>query len=287
MPAIFPLILSSGSPMIPKYSDPSFWRYLPQLLLGFFFVSAAYFKLRYSFFGIADVPLDQVFHFWMNEGFPLSVYGSFMTFMLPYSRLVAALVIALQATVGVLLVCNYRVRLAGALLLFLQVNIFLGTFHSRAFNGFVGISLWLAVYFVFHSRWKHPRAWFMMTLLFVAIDWFHLYVRYLSDDPWLQAYAWQRVHFAQNVMSVSPYLKQWVLFATGGALGPWLWASMWWLHLGLSIGMLTRYRLHFAAALMVLLFSRTVIWTNTIGSEGVLWLLILFLWMTQEEGIRA
>ncbi len=270
--------------MIPKYSDSAFWRYLPQCLLGLFFVSAATFKLKYSFFGIADVPLSDVFRYWISEGFPLSAYQSFMEHAMPYSKLLAALVIALQGMVGVLLVMNTRTVLAGYLLLFLQINIFLGTFHSRAFNDFVGISLWIALYFILRDWLRHPKVWLAMTAVFIGLEWFNVFIRYGAGDPWLSAFEWQRAHFAQNVMSVSPHLKQWVLIATRGAIGPWLWASMWWLHLGLSMGMLTRYRLQFAVVLMILHLSRTIIWTNAIGSEGVLWILALFLWMTHEEG---
>lgn len=261
--------------------SPNFWRYMAQLLVGLFFAAAAYYKLTSSFFGLADVPLDGVFKYWIQQGFPLSVYSSFMELMMPYATILGAMTIAMQAAVGLMLIYNFKTRIAGTILFLIQINIFLATFNHRGFNVFVGTSVWLSLYFIFQPKLTGKR-WWILSLVLISLDFLHLYNRYFIGDPWISAYSWQHTHFEQNVMSASPYLKQFFLFVTQGTTGMWLWASMWWVHLGLTVGLLMRYRLQAGAMLLVYKLLLTIFWVNTIGSEGVLWVLTLMVWLTHE-----
>lgn len=284
------------------------WRRAVQVLIGFFFTAAAYHKLTNSFFGQADVPLTQVFDYWITSGWPLWYYKNFMQWSVHYPRLLGAGVIFFQGAAGLMLIYNQRVRLAAAMLLFVQIHIFLGTFHNRGFNVFVGISLWLCVYYLFQGTIHAARGppaqddsattllkrqenllpypkfvSAFLTFALIVLLLMSAHARYRMGDPWIAGAAWHRAHFAGHVMSASPVVKAWTLSLFSGDLGLKLWASAWWIHLLFTLLLLTRYRIFAGAALLVLWILRVNIWMNSITSEGVLWVLVLFLWVVQEE----
>ncbi|MBP9773975.1 MAG: hypothetical protein KBD00_05135 [Candidatus Peribacteraceae bacterium] len=270
--------------MFPHPRDPTFWRYIAQAFMGLFFCAAAYYKLTDSFFGLSEVPLNVVFDFWIKQGYPIGFYKSLMQMAMPYVAYLSGLVILMQGAFGIMMLYNVAKRTAAIILLVVQLNIFLGTFHHTGFNVFVGISLWVALYYLFQKDIEKRRwIWGLLTLLLVSCDLLHLWIRYKVGDPWIAAYSWQRLHFSQNVMSISPFIKHAFLWLSQGTIGMYIWASMWWLHVVLALGLLTRWRLQGGVALVLYFYFRAIIWTNVVGSDGVLWTLVLFVFITEEE----
>ena len=257
------------------------WPRVAQIFVGLFFVGIGYYKLKFSFFGMHAVALDQVFQSWMHEGWPLWGYRQFLEWSLPHAGWLGGVITTCQILAGIMLVYGVRVRVAALILLFVQLNIFLATFHSRYFNVLVGLSLWLGVFTLFQPS---QRLWRWLIGAFVLIAGLHLYLRYADfGDAWLSAVSWQRADFAKNVMGISPALKHVVLVFTASAPGRLAWAGVWWLELAATLGMLTRVRLQSVALLLIIFIIRTLLWTNSYGPESVLWVLTLFTVLTYDE----
>lgn len=269
---------------IQKYG----WVRIAQTLMALFFLAAAMYKIQ-SFFWDHDQTLRGHFNFWVSMNLPPLWYRSLMFWMmsLPYGEVIMeASATALQAIPAVLLLMNTRTRLAGWLLAIIQVNIFLGTFHHRNFNEFVGGSLWVCLYFILRKADGSfdRRAWHVLTVALFA--WAALFVhnRYLMGDPWLSSVAWQRAHLAADVMSISNIWKHMVLWFSSTYIGALCWAGVWWAGLVSTAALLIpRWRLAGGSILLILALLRTLTWMNSITSEGVLATLILFLWVAQEE----
>ncbi len=105
-------------------------RYLPQFFIGLFFLTAAYLKWAQALFGPHRIALDAIFLHWMRNNMALEFYRDLMQWVLPYTDWLSAIVILLQGIVGILLILNWQVRLAGALLFFVQFNVYLAVYHQ-------------------------------------------------------------------------------------------------------------------------------------------------------------
>jgi hypothetical protein len=263
---------------------------IAQYLIAFFFIAASLYKIE-SFFLDHDQTLRRHFEFWISLNLPPMWYRSLMFWMmgLPHGeQAMEASATLLQFIPAIMLLANYRTRLAGWLLAVIQVNIFLATFYHPNFNEFVGGSLWICLFFILRKNdgtWN-KRAWQVLTgLLFV---WAAVFVRnrFNAGDPWLSSVPWQRLHLQADVLSIAYPWKTMVLWLSGTTVGAILWAGVWWMELAATFLLLTRLRLYGGAALLIFAMLRTLTWMNSITSEGVLATLILFLWVAQEEALQ-
>ncbi len=280
----FPLRPMAGSAIRPKALFDPPWLRIAQSIIGLFFLTAAYKKMIDSFFGEAAAPLRPDLEWWLSVDWPVQGYRQFLTFMLPHSNWLAVAVITLQALAGLSLFLNIGKRYGAMILLFVQANIFLGTFYGGiGFNTFVGLSLWLGLYYCWEERMTAAK-WRALTGIILVLHAAFLYLRFTIGDPWTSAFVWQKSHFAADIMSISPSLKTLVLWISERPVGPWLWASMWWiLVLLLPLMLMRRSRLFAGALLLVILTLRVEIWLNGVTSEGVLWVLTVFVWLVAEE----
>jgi hypothetical protein len=265
------------------------WVYVAQILTGLFFIGAATFK-TFSFIILNDQHLKGHFQYWISMGLPPGWYKALILWMftLPYGEeFMETSTILLQLIPGFLLLINKYTRLAGFLLLYIQSLVFLGTFFHLGFNEFVGLSIWIALYFALRpsdlTQWK-PWAWKIFRGGIIVLFCLYLYNRYHSyGDAWPSNMVWQQAEFKQEVMSIHPLWKQLNLYLFQGEAGHLILASFWWIHLACVILLFTRYRLYAGAVLLSFAIYREITWTNAITSQGVLTVLLLFLWLTQEE----
>lgn len=264
------------------------WVYAAQILAGLFFIAASVYKLD-SFFLTGDQTLHGHFAYWESMGLPPMWFRAFMHWMfaMPWGeKFMEAGATGLQAVAGFLFLINRKTRFAGVCLLFIQSLVFLGTYHHLGFNEFVGLSLWIAVYFVLRPHEPSAmkkRVWQFLTLGIVVLSALYVYNRYRVGDPWISSVTWQRHHFAAEIMPTAFWWKQIVLAISSTSVGMALWASVWWIELLCTCGLLTKYRLPAGAILLLLAILRTLTWINSITSQGVLTVLTLFLWVVQEE----
>ena len=262
--------------------------YFPQFFLGFFFLAAAYIKATEGLFGPHPSSLAWILEGWKSTShfMPSFYFGFADAVLIPHANFFAITVIVIQALVGMLLVSNRFVRLAGALLFFVQFNIFLATYNQLELRVFNGQAMLIGIYFFARSDMR-SLLWTLMTYSLVLIGLVHLYGRFvLFGDAWMQSYYWQRPHFSAYVMSAWPGLKYFTLWLTSEPLGPLLWASAWWIKLVLILGMLTRYRLQCGIAWFVFVTVITMTWLNAFSCEGVFWVLTMYLWVTHEHQLQ-
>ena len=263
------------------------WTFVAQLLIGLFFLAAAYHKiLIYVVDGRTIV--DDV-AYWESMSLPPRWYTALLHWMfsLPYGhRVLEIAVMLLQGIGGVFLLLNRRIRLAGWMLVFVQANVFLGTFHHRGFNEFVGVSLIMSLYFALRPRnaqWN-ARAWNAIVVLTAADTVLYLYNRWNMGDPWISSVAWQRLDLQQDVMSTSWAWKSAVLRLSETSIGPLLWTAPWWMGAALVAFVLWRKTRSYAlAGLTILAILRTLTWINSITSQGVLFVLLYFLVLANER----
>lgn len=264
------------------------WVPVAQTLVGLFFIAAAMYKVQ-SFFVAGDQSLTRHFEYWVSMDLPPQWYRSLMHTVLGIpggEKTMEILALTLQAVPGLLFVLNRRTRLAGFLLLIIQTNIFLGTFHHLNFNEFVGGSIWICFFFLLRENdgTFTSRNWNVLTWSLGCWAALFAYNRYMVGDPWLTSVAWQQNHLRNDVLSVAYTWKTLVLWFSSTPIGALAWASVWWVS-AVSTVMLFLRRTRLCGGSLLLMFAilRTLTWMNAITSEGVLAVLILFLWVTQEE----
>ncbi len=263
------------------------WTLVAQVLVGLFFLSAAWHKIDMYLVDGRSIADD--FAYWESSGFPPQWYRAFMhaLFAIPYGhRILEIAVIALQGAGGALLVANRRTGIAGLLLFFVQANVFLGTFHHLGFNEFVGVSLITAWYFVLRpedGRWTEPR-WRAVAWPVAAVTALFLYNRWVMGDPWIANVEWRRLELQQDVMSSFFLWKSTALAIADSPVGPYAWVAPWWIGLALLPGLFVRrLRSHALAGLLILATLRTLTWMNSITSQGVLFVLLYFLVLADER----
>lgn len=259
---------------------------LAQMLIGLFFLAASYHKAMQGFFGSHRVALSYIFEHWLKNGLPVSWYGELMRLSLPYTDVLAVIVILCQATIGILLILNYRTQLAGFLMFFVQGNIYLATYHHAELRVFGSQTLWMSVFFMARPVMT-GKMWVTMTYLVTLTGLLHLYARFLFGDATFAAVDWQRTHYIENVMSSHIAFKNFFIVLTDGGVGKVIWAGAWWVKLLLCFGILTRYRLTFGALWLLQFFMIAVVWLSAWNCEGVFWVLFLLLWLTHEYRLQS
>lgn len=262
-------------------------RYMPQFFIGFFFLAAAYLKATEGLFGPSKSELGWILESWKGSHVMPDFFVWFAdSILIPHATFFAIGVILLQGTAGVLLMGNRYVRLAGVMIFFVQLNVFLATNNQLELRVLNAQALLMGVYF-FAGEEARGRLWTLMTVLLVFLGLTHLYGRYAYfGDAWPAAYFWQRQHFSEYVMSSWPGLKYFTLWVTSGTSAPYIWAAAWWIKLALVLGLLTRYRLQCGIAWLCFMIPITMIWLNAFSCEGVFWVLTLFLWVTHEHELQ-
>jgi hypothetical protein len=261
--------------------------YLPQFFVGLFFLSAAYVKATNGFFGPFPAKLAWDLENWKTSGaMPSFYYPISEHILIPHADSFAVLVIFLQALIGIMLIANKHVRLAGILIFFTQLNIVMAVYNHLELRVLNGQAMLIGIYFFANGEMR-GTVWRFVTYALGAIGLLHLYGRYLYfGDPWLTAFFWQRAHFSEYVMSSWPGLKYFTLWLTSGTSGPILWASFWWIKLILILGLFTRYRLQTGIAFLLLMTMITMVWLNVFSCEGVFWVLTMYLWVTHEHDLQ-
>lgn len=209
-----------------------------------------------------------------------------MLTIMPFADHIAIGVIVVQAIVGILLITHRQPRLAGLLILIVQGNIYMATYHHAELRVLGSQAMWFGIFFLARP-YMHGRLWNAMTIVLCCIGLMHLYARYQFGDPWFASYAWQRQHYIEHVMGSSVAIKQLFLTMTEGAVGRFLWAAGWWFKLVLALGLLTRHRLLAGSLWLVYFMWISVVWLNAWNCEGVFWVLILFVWVTWEYRLRS
>lgn len=229
-----------------------------------------------------SMSLDGIFHYWINSGFPVPLYAGFLNWAAQYESLFSAVVILLQAAAGLLLVLNVRTRIAGALIIFVQLNVYLATYYQLELRVLNSEAMWIGLFFLARPE-MNGRLWQLMTYGIVVVFGVHLFGRaVMFGDPFSNNFAWQHHLFSSTVMSSWPGLKRGVLWLMAMRIGPLLWISTWWIKSLLAIGLLTRYRLWVGAALLIIFIGDTLVWLNVFSCEGVMWSLVFFLWTVHE-----
>lgn len=262
------------------------WRYVPQLFIGLFFLSAAFLKEYEALFGPNRYSLGQILQVWIDQQWGLGWYMNFLAWMNPYADVLAVLVIIGQAVAGLSLVLNYRTRIAGVLIFFIQLNVYLAVYHQIELRNLNAEALWIGLFFFARPEMR-GRLWTLMTYALALFLLSHLYGRMtMFGDPWTSSFAWQFEEFTFTSMSSWLGLKNFVVWFYSGKYAAVLWAASWWIKLALALGLLTRYRLYAGAALLVYMFGVTLVWMNTFTCEGVFWVLILYVWLTHEREIQ-
>src|SRR3989344_1416996 len=274
------MVYSANTIMIMKNIHQWHWPRVAQTFIGLFFIGAGLFKLQ-NYFLVGDQSLPRPFQFWIDNAWPPLWSLPLFHWGQSHHLFLSALVIALQIIPGILLVLHWHTRIAATVLFFMQMGIFIGTFHHLGFNEFVGTSLWIALFYLLKPQ-KNLWSWPLLTYLFVGLALLQLYNRFVVGDPWLSTVTWQREHLAADVMSIHPLWKNFILAIAHMRWGTYLWAASWWIQLACVLGLLTRFRLSFSAILICLWFLHIWTWMNGITSQGVLWLLATFVWMTEE-----
>lgn len=288
------LVISNSNYMLPGSAMPkksdipwlSLWPRVAQTFIGIFFVSASYMKLIDSFFGRGTAPLSNDMHYWLDSGFTVSWYRPVLEFFLPYANWLGVVVILFQGIAGLFLMFDVAVPLAGALLIVLQTNILLGVYNGWGFLAFVGISIWLGFYYLFRNRVYDPRVWRSLSYGLFFFNFVLIRGRFIRGDAWASSFSQHFAHYSQDVMSISPIYKHFVILVSSGSAGPWLWASMWWISVAVFIALFSRYRLQVGALWLIMLTLRFLTWMNGWTGEGVLWVLVAFMWLTQEEAFQ-
>jgi|GEM_PF-2098978 len=280
-----------GSKMSPTKTLPigSLWMRTAQAFVGLFFVTASCYKLFDAFFFLRSAPLERSMEWWINNKWPIMGMREVMQFTLQYHWMVVAtavFVISFQMVGGLLLFANVWRRFAASLILTVQISVLLGVFHGGiGFQTFVGISLWLAVFYLLCDGMTQ-RKWRLLTYWLVLYGLLILLHRYRLDDPWPSAFVWQFKHYSQDVMSVSVTLKEMILALGKHPFAPYLWASSWWIQIAATSLILTRFRMFGGIIWIAILIGHEWIWLNSLTSEGVLWILTLFTWLTFEDASR-
>jgi hypothetical protein len=263
------------------FLEPAFFSLLPQRFVGLFFLAAAHHKLIQGFFGEHPVPLASVFQYWITNQLPLPFMTHILTASMPYTQILAACVVIIQAVAGLSLLLNYHIRITLIPLFIVQLTIVLATFKHPELRVLGFQTLWLLLFFLYRDHLT-KTLWHGATLLVVSTTLLHLYVRYTVGDPWLASVAWQHQHFTDHVMGSFVFLKFLLLWIMRTPLGPLLWAGSWWLKLSLALGLCTRYRLLCGTLLLVYLYCIELMWMNAWNCEGAMWVLFLFTWVVRE-----
>jgi hypothetical protein len=113
---------------------------------------------------------------------------------------------------------------------------------------------------------------------FVAL---YAYNRYLMGDAWTVNMAWMREHYIDYAVSSAVWIKQLTIALTASAWMMTVWASVWWITVAMIPLLLWPRVARFAGALLLsLAMLRSMLWLNTYESQGVLWVIVLFLWTT-------
>lgn len=268
-----------------KKRRTSVWAQAATVLTGAFFLSAGMYKAQMYFFQTEHNLLLQI-QYMHESGLMYEPYFRLLRKVLQFPGGMAALegvTAFLQGAGGLLLILRRHTRAAGVLIILIQANIFLGMFHSIEFREFIGFSLWIGMFFIVRPRTHAAMRPCTLWLCYIML--LYLCCRLLDGDPWPQTASGHLAYIDANVASVSDAWRSVSLRFLHATSGAPLWLA-WWLQLGLTLGLLTRFRLQAGAALLVIAVLRDLTLSNIVLSHGVIMILALLVWVTHEEWLR-
>lgn len=265
------------------------WIYAAQLFVGLFFLGAALLKFNTYFVSLKG-DLGVHLQYWIDSGWTPNWYAWLIeTIAKPHAKVVAGFVIAIQGLGGLLLAVKSYTRTAAFFLFALQLNIFIGTFLSLDFVEFVGLSLWLMVfYFCMPTQLEHynQKIWKTLIVILCALCLMQSYNTFQAGDHNLASF-WGKVSYLQqDAMSAHPLIKQYTLAAMHTTYAPYLWVFLWYTRIVLALLLLTKWRLQAGCALLLFWVGTSAIWTNAGASQNTLWLLTLFVFVTMEQYLQ-
>jgi hypothetical protein len=257
------------------------WQRLAELFVAFFFLTSAYLKATESFFGLHSVPLSTAWNYWMGRGWTLSWYKPVLQFFLPYEQGIAVLVILAHGLFGLSLLFQVYRKPAALLFLFIQINLLFATFFGWGFLVMVFASLWMGVYYC-TSTPVREKYWPCFTAGIIIFQALLIIGRIQHNDFLLSSFTSQYEHFHREVMSAHIVIKQCIAWCVQGKFGALLWILPFYLHLVFFGLLFTRLRLFAAEIILMLLTLRALIWTNVMGAEAVVHVLLWYIWITEE-----
>lgn len=264
------------------------WTDCARILLALFFINAALYKLS-NYLLVGDQILADRLQDWIDYGWPVSWYEKLMVWYQPYDRLIATHIIVSQYVCGLLWLTNRWLRIGALILFFVQINIFLAAFHNSSFIEFTGISLWVCLFFFLRpsdGSVFSRKQWMILTWILAALCFLQLFNRTFTGDQWPSSMVNHRENFAADIMSISSVWKPFVLWLLSLPGAAYVYAGSWWLHIPLILGLFTRYRLYCGAIILTFWIITCWTWMNFVTSQGVLWVLTMFLWCTEEYALR-
>ncbi len=269
-----------------KSIPPWAWSYAAQIFVGLFFLSAGYLKATRGLFGEHRHSIQEIFEYWLRIGWPAEAFRPFLQWGIGHGDAIAVAMITGQVVLGLMLILHVRPRIAGWLLIAVHIPIFLATYHQYLLYTIIFQTIWIGAFFALQPTLS-GRRWTVMTYALVLIGLLHLWFRAsVFGDPWISSVGWQREHFATDVMSSAVWIKTFFLWISAGSVSALLWAGSWWLKTALTLGMLTKYRLQAGLMWLVWLILLTIIWMSEWTCEGVMYVLSIFVWVTQEYQLQ-
>jgi len=258
-----------------------------QAFTGLFFMSAGSWKL-YNYFLTGDQSMYHHMQYWLDKGWPPWWYGWFMkNAVMFHDTTFAILVVLLQFVPGFMILMNIKARVAAFFLLFLQCLVFLGVFGHTNFNEFVGLSIWMALFYVLkpaNPADMDTRVWWLLKILFLIPAGLFLYNRWNYDDPWLRGFLYQKEQLTKDVMSSHIYVKLALMWLIQFKVVMWLWIAKWWIRVFLACMLLVpKYSVKAGAILLTLHVFQVIIWLNGTTGQGTLWVVGMFMFVTMDH----
>lgn len=270
-----------------ELNDFSFWPALSRVFVGLFFIASALWKLFDGFFFRSSSPLAGDFQYWMDRGWTMGWYEPILRLLMPWSSVVAVLVIAAHGIGGAMLFSRKTTKWGAMILLFVQLQIWFSTFYGWGFLVMVGSSVWLCFYLVVSQELTHDR-WKYLTWLLVVLYGLMLFGRFQRGDASLSLFHEQFAHFTREVMSADPSIKRVAVAMFLQPFGPWLWIFLWWWSFFLAVPfLLTRYRLIAGCIILLHFILRALLFLQVMGAEATIYVLLGFTWLAEEASRQA
>lgn len=263
------------------------WVQVSQAFMGLFFMSSGSWKL-YNYFITGDQYMYHHMQYWLDKGWPPWWYAWFMkNFVMFHDTTFAILVVLLQFVPGFMILMNIRARLAAFFLMFLQILVFFGVFGHTNFNEFVGLSIWMALFYVLkpaNPADMNQKVWLLMKVLFLIPAGLFLYNRWNYDDPWMKGFLYQKDQLTKDVMSSHIYIKLALMWLIQFKIVMWIWIAKWWVRvLMVSLLLVPRVSVYAGAVLLSMHVLQVIVWLNGTTGQGTLWVVGTFMLVTMDH----
>jgi hypothetical protein len=267
------------------------WAYVAQAFAGLFFIGLGIYKIE-NYFLIGDLKIADHFQFWIDNGYPPSWWVPFLEWGKENAFFMAEGIVLAQFIAGFLLLTNIWVHLAAFIILIDQTAIFLSVLKDTGFNDVAGLAVWVGLFYIIRPNVGEPSKygklrWQILTLAFIALCVLHLYNRYQAGDPWTSEIPWHIEHLQKDAMSITVWWKNSVIALGSNNIGAIFLAGRWWTDLIATFFLITPLSLFAAGWLLVTRFVQYFTWFIGGGPHPVLWILTIFIWITNAHRIRT